>query len=143
MPNQKYLIVKDRVEIYKDFTINLLYYINDFYLDRKTLCDDVDIRNHFNWCFNKVCDEFKKENIDFNNNDKLKKYFYKFYYHQFYKRDLQVNSEELTLMSYEKFWRNVFEINKQKNKNVINTLIELYNIFDISINQEKNIFEIA
>jgi len=143
MPSQKYIIVKDRVEIYKDFTINLLYYIVDYYLDKKTLSNDVDIKNHYNWCFNKVCDEFKRENIEFIGNDKLKKYFYNFYYHQFYKREIHANSEEFTLFSYEKFWRNIFEIDKQKNKNVINTLIELYNIYDISINRNKNILEIV
>ena len=29
----KYIIVKDRVEIYKDFTINLLYYIDHYYIE--------------------------------------------------------------------------------------------------------------
>ena len=80
---QKYIIVKDRVEIYKDFTINLLNYIYDYYLDKETLSDDNDIRNHFNWCFNKVCDEFKKENLDFSKNKPLKEYFHQFYYYQF------------------------------------------------------------
>jgi len=30
---QKYIIVKDRVEIYKDFALNLLYTINHYYID--------------------------------------------------------------------------------------------------------------
>lgn len=140
--NRKFIIVKDRVEIYKDFTINLLYYIIDYYLDKKTLSKDEDIRNHFNWCFNKVCDEFKKENIDFSDNKELNEYFYNFYVNQFYKREVQNNNEELNLATYEKFWRNIFEIDKQKNTNIINTLIEIYNIFDTSIKLEKNILEI-
>jgi hypothetical protein len=137
--SQKYIIVKDRVEIYKDFTINLLNYIVDFYLDSETLSDDNDIKNHYNWCFNKVCDEFKKENIDFSKNTGLRNYFFDFFYHQFYKKETQ----EVSLAYYEKFWRNIFEIDNQKNKNIINTMIEIYNIFDTSINQEKNILEIV
>jgi hypothetical protein len=136
---QKYIIVKDRVEIYMDFTINLLNYIIDYYLDRQTLGNDVDIRNHFNWCFNKVCDEFKEEGLNFSKNEKLREYFYQFFYNQFYKRE----NQDITLGYYEKFWRNIFEIDKQKNKNVINTMIEIYNIFDTSVNQEKNILEIV
>lgn len=136
---QKYIVVKDRVEIYKDFTINLLYYIMDYYLDKQTLSDDGDIKNHFNWCFNKVCDEFKKEGLDFSKNENLRGYFHQFFYHQFYKRE----NQDISLGYYEKFWRNIFEIDKQKNKNVINTMIELYNIFDTSVNQEKNILEIV
>jgi hypothetical protein len=136
---QKYIIVKDRVEIYKDFTINLLNYIFDFYLDPDTLSADQDIQNHFNWCFNKVCAEFKEEGLDFSKNEKLRDYFFKFFYYQFYRRE----NQNLTLKYYDKFWRNIFEIDKQKNKNTINSMIELYNIFDTSINQEKNILEIV
>ena len=82
---QKYIIVKDRVEIYKDFTINLLYYIDHYYIDYESIHEDQDIRNHFNWCFKKVCDEFLKENIDFSGNKELKEYFFAYYYHQYYK----------------------------------------------------------
>jgi len=140
--SQKYIIVKDRVEIYKDFAINLLNYIIDYYLDKQTLSADEDINNHFNWCYNKVCDEFLQEGLNFGNNELLRKYFYKFYYSQFYKLGKEY-SGAASLMFYDKFWREIFEIDQQKNKNVINTLIEIYNIFDTSINNEKNILEIV
>ena len=141
--NQKYIIVKDRVEIYKDFTLNLINYIIDYYLDKQTLSNDADIRNHYIWCFNKVCDEFKLEGLDFSKNEILKEYFYNFYYNQFYKREILTGNEDVTITFYEKFWRNIFEIDKQKNKNIINTLIEIYNVFDTSVSQEKNILEIV
>ena len=136
---QKYMIIKDRVEIYKDFTINLLSYIMDFYLDNKTLSADDDIQNHYNWCYNKVCDEFKEEGLDFSNNENLRQYFYDFFYHQFYKRE----NQDIVYTYYEKFWLNIFNIEKQNNKNIMNTMVELYNIFDKSVNHEKNILEIV
>ncbi len=139
---QKYIIVKDRVEIYKDFALNLLYYIHHYYIDYESIHEDQDIRNHYNWCFNKVCDEFKKEDIDFSKNEELKEYFYAYYYHQFYKI-MGTKGRDTSLPYYEKFWKNIFEIEKQKNKNIINILIEIYNIYDKSINQEKNILEIV
>ena len=123
---KKYIIIKDRVEIYKDFAINLLYYIHKYYIDYESLHEDTDIRNHYVWCFNKVCDEFIKEGIDFRGNEELKEYFYAYYYHQFYK--IQNVNQDTTLAYYEKFWKNIFEIDKQKNKNIINILIEIYNI---------------
>lgn len=136
--NQKYIIVKDRVEIYRDFAINLLYYIFDYYLDKETLSEDQDIKNHFNWCFKKVCDEFLKEEIDFSKNDELNNYFFTYYYHQFY-----TNNQDVSFKYFENFWKNIFDIDKLKNKNYINILIEIYNIFDKSINSEKNILEIV
>ena len=135
---QKYMIIKDRVEIYKDFTFNLLFYIMDYYLDKDTLYLDTDIKNHFMFCYNKVCDEFKKEEIDFTSNEELIDYFYAYYYHQLYKAEKIEPAAH-----YVKFWRDVFNIDKQRNKNILKILIELYTIFDKSITAEKNILELV
>jgi len=141
--NKKYVIIRDRVEIYKDFTLNLLYYIVDYYLDDKTLSDDVDIKNHYNFCFNKVCDEFNKEGIDFSKNEVLREYFYQFYYLQFYKINKDSNSQDITITHFIKFWKNVFNFEKQKNQTILSTLIEIYTVFDTSMNKEKNILELV
>jgi len=138
--NKKYSIVKERVEIYKDFALNLLYYIYYYYLDKQTLSADEDIYNHYSWCYRKVCDEFKEEEIDFSKNEELKEYFFTYYYHQFYRAN---DNDEISLKYFENFWKNIFEIDKHKNRNSINILIEIYTIYDKSINTEKNILEIV
>jgi hypothetical protein len=145
MPNttQRFQIINNRVEIYRDFSLNLLYYIYNYYLDKETLSKDEDIYNHYSWCFNKVCDEFLLEEIDFRKNSDLKKYFYDYYYHQFYKISKDNMNQNTSIEYYERFWKGIFEIDKQKNKNVLNLLVEIYNVFDKSINQEKNILEIV
>ena len=140
LKTRKYIIVKDRVEIYRDFALNLLYYIHKYYLDRETLNNDQDIYNHFKWCFNKVCAEFLKEGLNFSKNKELMDYYYAYYYHQFY---TATPTQDTSLKHFEKFWKQIFEIDKQKNKNLINILIEIYHIYDKSINQEKNILEIV
>lgn len=137
---QKYLIVKDRVDIYKDFTINLANYIVYYYIDYDSINTDVEISNHFNWCYNKVCDEFDKEEIYFRDNKILREYFYMYYYNKFYRAQTEP-LEDTSLEYYVKFWNTIFEINKQKNKKLVNVLIEIYNIFDASINKEKNILD--
>lgn len=137
---KKYIIVKDRVEIYKDFALNLLYYIHKYYIDRESLSEDQDIYNHFKWCFKKVCDEFLEEELDFSKNKELREYYYAYYYHQFYRA---TSNQDTSLAYFEKFWKNIFEIDRLKNKNLINILIEVYNIYDKSINLEKNILEIV
>ena len=139
--NGRYNIARDRVEIYRDFTLNLLYYIFHYYLDKDTLSLDQDIQNHFNWCFNKVCDEFLEEGIDFSDNQRLREYFFTYYYHQFYKVSTQ--TQDTSLSYYEKFWKRIFEIDKQKNKNVLSIFLELYGIYDKSVSKKKNIFEIV
>lgn len=136
---QKFVIVKSRVELYKDFAMNLLYYINHYYIDFESLNNKEDIYNHFSFCYNKVCDEFLKEEINFKNNTELKEYFHSYYYHQFY----MSQNREMSLDYYEKFWRTIFDIDKHKNRNIVNILIEIYQIYDKSINTEKNILEIV
>ena len=52
-------IIRQRNELYRDFSINLLSHIIYYYLDKDTLSNDNDIKNHYNWCFNKTCENFK------------------------------------------------------------------------------------
>ena len=138
---KKYFIIKDRVETYKDFTLNLLYCINHYYLDDVSLSKDKDINNHFNFCFNKICDNFLLEGLDFTTNNELREYFRHYYYHRFYKA--QSNPElDTSLNYYVKFWTQIFDVDNINKKNIIRIFVELYNIFDQSINKEKNILNI-
>lgn len=139
--NKKFIIIKDRVEVYKDFTINLLKCIVKYYVDRESLSDEQDIRNHFMWCYDKVNDEFKKEELDFSDNKELREYFYTYYYHQFYMIDDNHIEYNRLVKLIEEFWIEIFSINNQKNKTIITVMIELYSIFDNTINKENNILE--
>ena len=137
---KKHVIITGRVGIYRDFSINLLNNILNDYVDRDSLCEDVDIRNHFMWCYNRVCEEFKLEDIDFSDNKELIEYYYTYYYNQFYIID---DNESIPITKFQNFWSNIFDINIQKNKNIIKILIELYHIYDTTINKKKIIMAIA
>lgn len=136
--NTKYTIIKDRIEIYKDFTLNLLSYIYDYYLDKETLYLDQDIHNHFMFCYKKTCSDFLKEDIDFRKNNELIKYFYTYYYHHFYKSDADIPQK-----TFIEFWETIFNIENPQSKNTFNVLIEIYNVFDQSISTERNILELV
>ncbi len=135
---QKYKIIRGRVEIYRDFTMNLLSYIYAYYLDKETLSLDEDIHNHFMFCYKKVCDEFLNEEIDFTQNDVIVEYFYTYYYHHFYRSDKDVQQSYFV-----KFWASIFDVDKPKNKNTFKILGELYSKFDLSITSKKNILELV
>lgn len=126
------MIIRERLDTYRDFTINLLNNIYYYYIDRESLNNDEDINNHFNWCFNKVCDKFLEEGLNFKENDKLKKYFHNFYYNQFYLVD-----DKPDIQHYLIFWDNVFDLDSNTNKNVSKIMIELYKIYDTSINKKE------
>lgn len=135
---KKYTIIKDRVQIYEDFTFNLLHYIYKYYLDKETLNNDEDIYNYFMFCYNKVCDEFKKEEIYFYHNDELINYFYQYYFDHFF-----TTKKDTPQSFFIKFWKNVFDVENQRNKNYLKILIELYTFFDKSISFKKNILELV
>ena len=136
---KKIILAGDRIEIYKDFSINLLYCICDFYIDKSSLDNVVDVRNHFDWCFNRVNKEFIKEGIDFSENTRLKEYIYTYYEPNFYNNLDFSTKEEIDVKAYLDFWNDIFNTNNlQSNLNTTKILVELYLLFDDSINNKKN-----
>jgi len=132
-------IVIERVELYKDFIFNLLYYIYDTYLGTEYIKNEYDIRGHYTWCYRKVLKEFEEENIIFIDNEELYDYFYGYFLNQFYNKP-----EPETLSFYERFWENIFDIkNTTKKRNLFEVLLEMYELFDKSINKkiENPVFE--
>jgi len=135
---KSYNVIRERVDLYKDFTLNLLYYVHDTYLGKDYIRSEYDMRGHFTWCYRKVLDDFEKEGIYFHENEELYDYFYGYYEDQFYKND-----KIETLSYYEKFWENIFEISKSKKRNIFEVLLELYEIFDKSITKNELKLEMA
>ena len=135
---KSYNIIRERVELYKDFTINLLHYIHHTYLGKEYIKTEKEILEHFTWCYGKVLNEFYDEEISFYENGELFEYFYTYYVDQFYKKETVEN-----ISHHEKFWENIFEIRNSKNRKVFEVLLELYEIFDNSLNtNDKKIPEL-
>lgn len=123
-------ILKERVDLYKDFTLNLLYKVYDTYLGIEYIKTVENAKGHYNWCFGKVADEFYDQELDFYRNDKLYEYFLNYYIDQFYSQENQP-----TINDIKNFWIDIFNYKKQnKRKNEFDALIELYEIFDESLN---------
>jgi len=135
---KSYNVIKERVELYKDFTLNLLYYVFDTYLGKEYIKSEYDMRGHFTWCYRKVLNDFEKEGIYFYENEELYDYFYGYYEDQFYKND-----KIEPLSHYEKFWENIFQISKSKKRNIFEVLLELYDIFDKTITKKVENFEMV
>lgn len=141
MSTLKNKIIDIRADLYRDFTINLLYKIHDYYLDNVTLSNSTDIFNHYTWCYNKVCDQFLEESINFKNSQKLKSYFYSFYLNQIYTSDNYFDKSMINIPKIETFWRNIFDYKNQKNKNNVTILLELYSIFNTTLSKTEKVSE--
>jgi len=126
----KSLIVKNRLDLFKDFTINLTCKIHAYYLGNDVLNNEVDIKNHFNWCYDKICDDFALEDLYFYDNKDLRDYFYEYFYDNLYKINI-VPIPDVDV--YIKYWNNVFKLKSNKNVNWVKMLSDLYEIFNETI----------
>jgi hypothetical protein len=130
-------ILKERVDLYKDFSLNLLYKIYDTYLGVEYIKNKKDAIGHYNWCFGKVLEEFDEQEIDFYGNDELYDYFLDYYIDQFYSLN-----KEIPINHHKKIWLEIFNHKKSsKSKNEVEILIELYIIFDFSLDNKHKLVE--
>ena len=74
-------------ELFFDFISYLYYLVDKTYLGADVIKTDKDKSNHFQWCWNKVIDDFKKENILFNKKGEHNDYFWHFFDDAFYRED--------------------------------------------------------
>lgn len=130
-------IVKERVELYRDFTVNLICYVHTTYFGKDFLKKEEDINGHFNWAFEKVIKEFESEGIRFNNTKELHVYFHDYFLHQFY------NFESVPpIKDYIVFWDDIFSLHPKKQKNIMKVLTDLYLTFDTALDNKKTLVEI-
>ena len=130
----KFLVLSDRLELYKDFAINLLYCVYDFYLDRESFKDPEDAYNHFNWCFKRVSNGFEKENFNFFTNTNLINYLYQYYKIHFYENNDLKSKDDINLKLYLEMWDEIFNLEKTDN-DLLKTMVELYSIFDSTLSE--------
>lgn len=120
----------EKCELYGDFVQSLLLLVFNTYMgDEYT--DVTNQLKHFEWCWDKNIKSFEEEGIFFNN-IKLYNYFLEFVVEVFYSnpdKDKDEKSEKGVL----KIWEDIFNYTNIKTNSDIDTLIEIYKIFDDSL----------
>lgn len=120
-------INKVRLETYKDFIINLCHYIGDTFLGYDIIKSTKDKKNHFKWAFNKVCNDFLEEDIDFKSNDELFDYFFEYFNATLYE------NEDYSIEFLLEYWEETLEYSYDKTRSDLEGMIEVYNIFERSL----------
>jgi len=117
----------DRCSLYYDFIKSLNITLVNTYLGEEYINSEREVKEHYIWCFNKVIKDFKNEKVLFDETDKLKEYFFYFYYELFY------NNSEKSLSKLNKLADLSFDFNRLKSRSDIDILIELYKMFEKSL----------
>jgi len=129
-------IIVEKLDLFFDFTVSLTSLILETYLggfDYKTettiILNDDEKNKHFEWCWNKVIENFKKEKIIFNLDGEHREYFYSFFIEAFY-----TQKNDVVRNSIDKFYNNIFNISGQYTKSDLDMLTELYKKLDKNLN---------
>lgn len=122
-------IVPEKIGLYLDFIKSLYDLITSTYLG-DDIMDDLDIKKHFNWCWNQVIESFRKEHIYFVDNIEIYTYFNTLFMESFYD-ELDKSHENISeLMG---FWSDTFQYNPIKTRSELEAFFDLYKLFDKSI----------
>ena len=119
----------DKVKLYYDFITTLNRLIDKTYLGDEYISTEEEILGHFNWCFDKIIENFDKENIKFKNDNDLRSYFKYYYEHLYY------NDSEKSLEKIDDLPKYSFEYYRLKSMSDVDILVELYKLFERSLNK--------
>ena len=129
-------IILEKLELYSDFTHSLNNLINSTYLgendvnETKIVLSEDDDRNHFEWCWNKLIDNFNKETIIFDNRGEHFDYFKSFFGETFYnQKDIKVK------LSIGFFFTDLFNNEKSFTKSDLDMVTTIYKLLDKHLNR--------
>jgi len=128
-------IIPEKMELYYDFSYSIFLLIKTTYLgslnnknETNVEMNDDDNQRHFDWCWKKTIENFKKENINFategDHHDYFKSLFMEIYYNQ--------NNEDLK-KSIDIFFNDLF------NREKAFTQVDLDLIYNIYKSLDKNL----
>ena len=124
-------IIPEKLELYSDFIHSLNNLILNTYLgesdinETKIVLTSFDDKNHFEWCWNRTIDNFKKESILFNSKGEHFEYFESFFNETFY------NQNDIKLKSSIKlFFNDLFNSDKTFTKSDLDMITTIYKLLD-------------
>lgn len=129
-------IIPEKMELYYDLSFSLFLLINDTYLgnelessETKVKMDDADNKNHFDWCWNKIIENFQKENIKFHVEGEHYDYFFSLFDEIYYKQNIDVIRNSIDVFFTDLFKRDkpftqvdldlIYNIYKSLDKNLV------------------------
>jgi hypothetical protein len=122
----------EKIELYGDIFKTLYFIIDDTYLGEDTSetkidLSENDIINHFDWCWSKMIETFRKENVHINDNGSHRDYLKSFYLETYY------NPHDKLKDAIPKFISGIFDVEAEFSKSDLEILTELYKLLDKNI----------
>jgi hypothetical protein len=128
-------IIPEKMELYSDFSQSLYDLMRETYLGENKIPNETritvtkdDNEKHFEWCWNKIIENFRKEGLIFNKKGDHFEYFKIFFEDIFYNQ-----KEEKIKNSVKDFFSELFDINKPFTKSDLDMILVIYKKLDKSM----------
>jgi hypothetical protein len=129
-------IVPELTDLFRDFCFSFYYLVRDTYLGdsyknyKETVIGltEEDKSRHFDWCWNKTIENFKKENIHFNFEQKDVDYFKNFFFEVFYNQKNKDVKDAL-----EEFFKQLFDSDRPFSKSDLEMFTDVYKTLERSL----------
>ena len=122
-------VTPERSLLYLDFSHSLFDTVISTYMGDE-LMDAKRIKEHFDWCWKKTIDSFQKEKIHISSTE-LYSYFFTLFLESFYS---ELDKSEKNINKILEFWQDIFKYSTDKTLSEVEAFIDLYKIFDKSLN---------
>jgi hypothetical protein len=129
-------MIPEYIDLFRDFCLSFYFLVSQTYLgdshndhnETKIGLTNRDKENHFNWCWNKIIDNFELEGIVFEFSERDKDYFKEFFFEIFY--DTKNKDIKGGLLD---FFRQVFNSKRPMSKSDLEILTDLYKTLERSL----------
>lgn len=118
-------IIPEYSQLFYDFVMSLYMLVEITYLGDDVVSTIDDKQGHFNWCFNKVIEDFEKENVIFSSKGQHYDYFWTFFEDAFYYEETRESVQNI-----EVFFKNLFNLKGKKTKSELDMYTDLYKILE-------------
>lgn len=124
-------IIPEKMDLYYDFSVSLHHLILDTYLgesndnETKVTFNDDDNRNHFEWCWGKTIENFKKEEITFKDRGDHYEFYISFFTEIFYNQKETKIKNTISL-----FFSDLFDRKKPYTKADLDMISTIYKSLD-------------
>ena len=121
-----YNITRERTELFYDFVLSLYELVESTYMGPELLSAQVDQKNHFNWCWDKLISDLDKESIFLRERGEHHDYFWLFFQEAFYIND--VNSFRI-----KEYFHKLFTFDYKKTRSELDILTEMYKLLELNL----------
>ena len=108
----------EKTQLFFDYICSLYNIMSDTYLGIDSIITQEDMLGHFNWCWNKNVENFKKENILFRT---------------FFEDAFYIDREDKNIEKIDFYLNRLFKLHVQKTKSELDMLKDIYFVLDNSL----------